>query len=126
MIALRAKELERASRTDPSVLDPKELLAMLDCEDWSVRMHVCRMIGRVSWTAEEYLEVRDFAFREAESDNTFVRAWALDALAWLAISDVSVRAAICAMLESAIGAGPASVRVRAREGLKRLGAAPEP
>ncbi len=121
MIALRAKELERSSRTDPTVLDRKELLAMFDCEDWSVRMHVCRMLSRVPWPPDEYPEALEFALSQARDDNAFIRAWALDALASFAMRDDSIRPTVFEMLDAAMSTGPASVRVRAREGLKRLG-----
>lgn len=121
MIALRAKDLERTSRKDPSVLDTKELLAMLDCSDWSVRMHVCRMLSRVEWNPEEYAEVLQFAQEQVKEDNTFVRAWALDALASFAVNDASIRDDVYRLLDVAISTGTAAIRVRAREGLKRLG-----
>jgi hypothetical protein len=121
VIALRAKELERRSRTDPSVLDRKELLVMLECEDWTVRMHLCRMFSRVEWTAEEYSEVLQFAQQQVKCDNTFVRAWALDALASFAVTDESIRDEVYKLLDEAISSGPPSIKVRARESLKRLG-----
>lgn len=121
MIALRAKELERRSRTDRSVLDRFELLSMIDCDDWSVQMHLCRMLSRVDWSGDEYLEVLRFARRMANGCNTFVRAWALDALGWFAVIDESIRPEVYEFLDTAIGTGPPSIRVRARESLRRLG-----
>ncbi len=121
---LRARDLERASRSDPSVLDKQELLALMVADDaWSVRMHLCRMLPKLTWTGEEYAEIREFVFRQAEDDNTFVRAWALDALASFACTDKSIRPKVLEMIERALSTEPPSVRVRAREGLRRIGGA---
>jgi hypothetical protein len=116
----RARDLERLSRKDRSELDPTELLAMLGCEDWTVRMHLCRMLSRVEWSAEQYPEVLQFVLRQVKDKNTFVRAWALDALGWLAATDKSIRLEVYQLLEDAISSGPPSIKVRARESLKRL------
>jgi hypothetical protein len=120
MIADRAKELERGSREGGLQLDKSELLSMLDCDEWTVRMHLCRMLSRVEWSPSEYAEVLEFAQRQADDKNTFIRAWALDALAWFAVTDQTIRPAVYQRLEAALGSGAASVKVRAREGLRRL------
>jgi len=120
MIDERARDLERASRNDASVLDRSELFSMMDCDIWSVRMHLCRMLPRVSWPPEQYEEVRDFVSRQAVDRNTFIRAWALDALASFACTDESIRPQVLEMIERALSSEPPSVRVRAREGLKRM------
>lgn len=120
MIEQRAKELERASRNDTSILEREELLGLMAAEEWTVRMHLCRMISRVRWPAEELGEVQHFLFKQAADENTFVRAWALDALASLACLDESIRSRVIGMIEEALESGPPSIRVRAREGSKRL------
>jgi HEAT repeat protein len=120
MIEERAKELERASRTDPSVLNREELLALMGDGPWSARMHVCRMLPRLGWPADEYKLIRAFLFEQVADSNTFVRAWALDALASFACTDPSIRSKVLKMIEEALSAGPPSIRVRAREGLRRL------
>ena len=116
----RAKVLERASRDNPEILDRDELLSLVGPGPWTVRMHVCRMLPRVAWTAKERAVIIPFLFAEANGDNKFVQAWALDALASFAVTDESIRLRVAALLEAAIGDGPPSVRVRAREGLKLL------
>ncbi|HVT13671.1 MAG TPA: hypothetical protein VHE55_15510 [Fimbriimonadaceae bacterium] len=118
---LRARDLERESRANPSVLTCEELLGLMVDETWSVRMHVCRMLPRVEWTPDQYPQVRDYAFEQSSNENAFVRAWALDALASFVCRDESIRERVLAMISKALESGPASVRVRAREGLKRLG-----
>ncbi len=120
MVAARAKELERRSRTDPSVLQSEELLALLEVEDWSVRMHLCRMATRVRWARDVYAEVLAFVIEQAETDNTFVRAWALDALATFAVEDETIRPQALELIQTALASGRPSLRVRAREGLRRL------
>ncbi|HWA82439.1 MAG TPA: hypothetical protein VG820_03330 [Fimbriimonadaceae bacterium] len=119
---LRARDLERASRSDPSVLNREEMLGLMVDDIWSVRMHLCRMLPRVEWPPEQYEQVRDYAFEQSRCDNAFVRAWALDALASFACRDATIREAVLQMISKALELGPASVRVRAREGLRRLGA----
>jgi len=120
MIDERVRDLERQSRIDPSILDRAELLSMMECDIWSVRMHLCRMFPRLEWPPEEYREIRDFVLRQAADKNTFVRAWALDALACFACFDESIRPRVLEMIERALSTEPPSVRVRAREGLKRI------
>lgn len=117
---LRARDLERASRSDPSLLDPNELLWLMKDRVWSVRMHVARMLPRVAWSSGDYEAVLDFLFEQASDDNTFVRAWAVDSLAVLAVDDDAIRPRVLALLDLALAGKPA-LRVRAREGLRRLG-----
>src|ERR1700704_1549644 len=120
MVELRAKELERASRSDPSVLDGEELLALMACEDWTVRMHVCRMLSRVSWSPADYKAVREFALTQVQDKNTFVRAWALNALVAFAVNDDTIRRRVLSMIEDALANGPPSIKAQARLGLQRL------
>lgn len=83
-------------------------------------MHVCRMLSRVAWSAADYPAARDFALAQVMDKNTFVRAWALDALASFAVNDAVIRPAVLAMIDEALASGRPSIRVRAREGLRRL------
>ncbi|HTQ12197.1 MAG TPA: hypothetical protein VMI31_19190 [Fimbriimonadaceae bacterium] len=117
---LRARDLERASREDPSVLERGELLGLMADETWSVRMHLCRMFPRVAWPPEEYREVRDYAFEQASFKNAFVRAWALNCLAAFARRDEEIRPRVLEMIEHAMENEPPSVRVCARKALKTL------
>ncbi|MFI5386652.1 MAG: HEAT repeat domain-containing protein [Fimbriimonadales bacterium] len=117
---LRARDLERASRTDPSMLDRQELLGLMVDETWSVRMHLCRMLARMKWPADEYRQILEFLFAQAVDKNAFVRAWALDALASFARTDEAIRPMVLEMISLALESGPPSVRVRAREGLRRM------
>ena len=117
----RAKELERASRDDPSTLDKNELSALIGEGSWTLRMHVCRMLPRVNWASQEYPIIREFLLRQSEDRNTFVRAWALDSLASFAVADESIRPHVLGLIDEALANGPSSVRVRARESLQRLG-----
>ncbi len=120
MAAQRAKELERASRLDPSILDPDELVAMMEFEDWTVRMHLCRMVPRVEWPEPVRPQVLAFAFKEAGSQNKFVRAWALDALSHLAVEDEAIQPEVLMMLQGAVESGLPSVKVRAGLGIQLL------
>ena len=83
-------------------------------------MHICRMLARVSWPAAEYAQVREFALAQAVDKNAFVRAWALDALASFACTDESIRPRVSKMLEDALGGDLPAVKVRAREGLRKI------
>jgi len=98
---------------------------MVDSEDWTVRMHLCRMIPRVHWSPATYAEVLRFSFQEAHGTNKFVQAWALDALAQLAVHDESVFGEVFNLLREALESGPPSVRVRARIAYKRLTEEPQ-
>jgi hypothetical protein len=121
MIEQRTKELELASRSDASILDRREILGLMTSEAWTVRMLVCRMLARVAWPPSEYKLVRDFALEQVRDKNTFVRAWALDALASFAVFDESLREGVLDLINETLASGPPSMRVRAREGLRRIG-----
>lgn len=120
MIVQRIKELEVGTRTDASSLDPEELLGYIGIEDWIVRLHLCRLVSRVAWSNKQLKIVEPFLFDQARCDNAFVRAWAVDALASVACTDATIRPQVLELIERALEEDRPSVRVRAREGLKRL------
>ncbi len=83
-------------------------------------MNACRLIPLVTWDAVSYERVLSFLFGEVERNEGFVAAWALDALARLAVADESIRGRVRYLLEEAEMTGSPSVRARARKASKRL------
>ncbi len=98
-----------------------EILLLADSGlSWLPRMNACRLIPLVTWDAVSYERVLSFLFGEVERNEGFVAAWALDALARLAVADESIRGRVRYLLEEAEMTGSPSVRARARKASKRL------
>jgi HEAT repeat protein len=118
--------MEMLSRSDPLSIDRAELLELVGDGPWVIRMLVLRMLGRLRWEGDEVQLVRAFVLAQLQDPNTFVRAWALDALACLAVGDETLVPVASEAIAEALTAGPASVRVRARYAASRLGPGPQP
>jgi len=119
-VDLDLKQIELASRTDPSVIDRGQILDLIGDGPWVVRMLLLRMIARVEWVGSEREAVRSFVVSQMSDSNTFVRAWSLDAAASLASGDEELTLVTNRAIAEALGGGPPSIRVRARAAASRL------
>lgn len=85
--------------------------------DGFTRLHLCQAMRHIPVGAEELPGVLDFLRECWRSSNTFVRAWAPDALAQLARRHPELEGEAARMLEAALSDPRASVRARARRTL---------
>jgi len=116
-------KLEKATREIemPEAAREPILWMMENEENWDIRLHIVRVLPRLSWGGEEYGRVLEYLFGQANGRNRFIQAWSLDSLAAFAAKDPSLEARVIPLLLSAMENGSAAVKVRARNGLAKIG-----
>jgi len=117
------RQMERLSREEGAPRPAAEMLLPLLTSDqpWTIRLHLTRMTPRIDWTAAQRPGVIQYLLEQAKGTNRFISAWALDALATLAENDDRLAEQVIPLLLEALDTGSAAVKVRARNGLRRLG-----
>jgi hypothetical protein len=115
--------LERLSRRHPELVKcagTKLLSLCVSEEPWFVRMDTARLLPLVDWSGEDREKVLRFLVEQADGNNRFVAAWALDSLGKMAESDPEIFEIAMPRLLQALQQGRGAVSTRARHRLAEL------
>ena len=85
-----------------------------------IRLQIVRTLPMLSWTSAERARVIAILRRDVEHPQTFVRAWALDGLATLAVETPALLADVKAGLAAFERSGKKALAARARQIRARL------
>ena len=107
LVARRALDLlEKLAHDHPDWIEPHKKVfigPLADSDKWEIRLQIVRALPLFRWSPSQARRVEAILLENVSFPQTFVRAWALDALATLAQRRVSLRPLV----------GRASARVRA-------------
>jgi hypothetical protein len=89
LVAQRAVDLlEKLAHDHPDWIEPYKKIfigPLADSDKWEVRLQIVRALPLFRWTPAQMKRVEAILLENAAFPQTFVRAWALDSLATIAI-----------------------------------------
>lgn len=89
-------------------------------DSWETRLHALQILPRLPLSPEDVAFVIEFVRGQCASPRSFVQAWAVFAMAFLAKTDHNLVQEAVFYAREALENGSASVRVRARKALELL------
>lgn len=127
LVSMRALDLlEKLAHRHADWVQPHKRLfigALADSEKWEIRLQVVRALPLLSWTPRERRRVLEILSRDVEHPQKFVRAWALDSLATLALEDRRLTPIVARALDDFERSGSRALQTRARHIRERMGQA---
>lgn len=133
LVSFRALDLlEKLAREEPAWVEAHRgvfIGPLAESDRWEVRLQIVRALPLFHWSATERRRVAEILLRDSAHPHLFVRAWAVDGLAWLAEQDPSLASALDRRLRDLEESGRKALTTRARHIRARLaralvGAAP--
>lgn len=125
LVRMRALDLlEKLARSDISIVEPVRgvfLGEWHESEIWEDRLAISRALGLFSWSEEELGRVLEILRARVRDEQKFVRAWAMDSFALVALREESVREEAVGYVMEGLGSEAKSVVARARKTAKVLG-----
>jgi hypothetical protein len=124
LVSQRALDLlEKLARDQPGWIEPHKHLFIGDLADsdrWEVRLQIVRALPLFRWAGAQRSRVLAILRRDIAHPRKFVKAWALDSLATLALKDPALRPIALRHLRSFECSGSKALVARARHVRERL------
>jgi hypothetical protein len=124
LVSQRALDLlEKLAHDHPEWIRPHKRLfigPLADSDRWEVRLQIVRALPLFPWKPAERLRVLAILRRDVRHPQKFVKAWALDSLATLALKEPALRPVVLRALGSFDRSGSKSLVARARHVRKLL------
>ena len=118
LVAQRAVDLlEKLAHDHPDWIEPykKTFIGPLaDSDKWEVRLQIVRALPLFRWTPAQMKRVESILLDNVVFPQTFVRAWALDSLATLAVKRKRLTPVVERYLYEFENSNSAALRARAR------------
>jgi hypothetical protein len=118
LVSMRAMDLlEKLAHSNPARIEPHKRLfigPLADSDKWEIRLQIVRALPLFRWTAAERRRVIRILRRDVEFPQTFVKAWALDSLATLAVEDPTLRPIVRRYVRAFERSGSKALTARAR------------
>jgi hypothetical protein len=124
LVSMRALDvLEKIAHDHPDWIHPhKKVLigGLAESDKWEIRLQIVRALPLARWTARERARVVDILRNNLVHPQKFVRAWALDSLATMAVGDSGLRRTVARALDEFEASGSRALQSRARHIRLRL------
>jgi hypothetical protein len=89
-------------------------------DKWEIRLQIVRALPLFSWPPDDLLRVKQILLDNIDYPQTFVRAWALDSLATLAVKDRKLMPAVRTALTTFERSDSKALQARARKIRERI------
>jgi hypothetical protein len=124
IVAMRALDLlEKLAHEHPEWVEPYRsvfLGHLADSDKWEIQLQIVRALALFDWAPAERTRAVEILGRDLHHPQTFVRAWAVDSLATLAVHDKTLRPAVKRALEEFEASGTPALMARAHRIRDRL------
>jgi hypothetical protein len=118
LVAQRAVDLlEKLAHDHPDWIEPYKKVfigPLADSDKWEVRLQIVRALPLFRWTPAQMKRVESILLDNVVFPQTFVRAWALDSLATLAVKRKRLTPVVERYLYEFENSNSAALRARAR------------
>jgi hypothetical protein len=124
LVSMRALDLlEKVAHVHPEWVAPHKRLfisALADSDRWEIHLQIVRALPLFEWSAAERRRAIEVLRRDVDYPQTFVRAWALDSLSILAMTDRSLAPLVRRHVKRFDASGSKALAARARHVKGRL------
>jgi HEAT repeat protein len=124
LVTQRALDLmEKLGRDNPGRIQPHKNIfigPLAESDKWEIRLQIVRALPLFRWTPAQTRRVEEILIANVSYPQTFVRAWALDALATLAERRPTLRPVVRRHLREFEASSSKALQARARHIRARL------
>jgi len=124
LVSQRAMDLlEKLAHDHPDWIVPHKQIfigPLAESDKWEIRLQIVRALPLFQWTTAEAKRVEHILRDNVKHPQTFVRAWALDSLATLAVGNAKLRRVVLGQLREFEASGSKALAARARKIRERL------
>jgi hypothetical protein len=118
LVAMRALDLlEKLAHERPELVQPHRRVfigPLADSEQWENHLQIVRALPLLRWAPAEQRRVVAILRRDVEHPQKFVKAWALDGLARLAVVQPGLRSQVERLVAAFARSGSKALATRAR------------
>ena len=115
--------LEKLAHDHPEWVEPYKKVfigPLANSDKWEIRLQVVRALPLFRWTRAQSKRIEQILLENVEFPQTFVRAWALDTLATLAVRSRKLMPRVLQHLEAFAQSSSKALQARARAIRERL------
>jgi hypothetical protein len=127
LVAMRALDLlEKLAHRDPALVAAHKRVfigPLAEADSWEMHLQIVRALPLFRWPPAARVRVLEILRRDVSHPQTFVRAWALDSLSQLALTDARLLPDVRRHLKTFDASGSKALAARARQIRARLDAA---
>ena len=124
LVSMRAIDLlEKLAHEHPERVQPHRRLfigRLANSDKWEIRLQIVRSLPLLNWSRGEFKRVLAILQRDVNHPQKFVRAWALDSLAFFAQRDPKLLPGVLRDLVEFEGSGSKALATRAKHIRSRL------
>ena len=124
LVSQRALDLlEKLAHERPEWIAPYKKVfigPLANSDKWEIRLQIVRALPLFRWTAAQSKRIEAILLENVTFPQTFVRAWALDSLATLAVRNTKLMPHVLSHLEAFAQSSSKALQARARAIRERL------